>query len=146
MGRPKLPKGEQKSTQIGVRFNASQDQEIDGKVSESGRSKAEWVRDAALDEVDRQQWVKSKWKIGELEGKRVEFRIAAAEGGSFVGVGKFLVSENPEGLLRIEVVCDIATGPYSWAQHRLPLNQYVANKIAPHPDQKAAHFIIQAQA
>ena len=48
MGRPKLPKGQAKSFQIGVRFNGEDIAVIKGAVSKSGCKAADWARNTLL--------------------------------------------------------------------------------------------------
>src|SRR6266853_3293315 len=99
MGRPPLPKGQAKGVQIGVRFNRDDDKAIKRAIADSGHTKVDWVRNAALTQArNPPPWVKSKWKMEELDEKRVQFKLTAAN--FWVeGVGKFLVRRNPRGEL-----------------------------------------------
>ena len=75
-------------------------------------------------------WVKSKWKKEELEGKSVEYRFPIVGGGFVTGVGKFLIRQNPDGLLAIEII-EIRDGPH-WSikfQVRSPLSQVGVDSI-----------------
>ena len=44
MGRPKLPKGEAKAFQIGVRFNSQEAGKIKTAISKTGLTSADWAR------------------------------------------------------------------------------------------------------
>jgi hypothetical protein len=85
-------------------------------------------------------WTTSKWTHADLEFKTVEFTIPA-KGGTLSGTGKFYVSRNPEGLLRIELVTEEA-GRH-WAervQTRYQLPQIAVDRIQRHPNPAIADF------
>jgi predicted DNA binding CopG/RHH family protein len=48
MGRPKLPKGESKDFQIGVRFTSGESVKIKRAISKTGLSNADWARNILL--------------------------------------------------------------------------------------------------
>jgi hypothetical protein len=87
-------------------------------------------------------WTKSKWSQDDLSGKTVEFYIPA-RGGNVHGLGKFLVRQNPEGLLAIDATTDIQGR--EWAERiitRYHLPQIAVDRIERHPDQKVAEFLL----
>jgi hypothetical protein len=49
MGRPKLPKGEAKAFQIGVRFNNEEAEKIKSAIAKTNLSNADWARNALID-------------------------------------------------------------------------------------------------
>src|SRR5258708_882755 len=94
IGRPRLPKGESKDVQIGVRFNGEQDRPIDSAAVKAGQTKAEWVRNAAVEQAKKPcVWFKSKWTQEELDGKDIEFRLTKPNV-QVTGVGELLVRMN----------------------------------------------------
>ena len=87
-------------------------------------------------------WTKSKWTYQDLEGKTVEFKIPA-RGGIVHGLGKFLVRQNPDGLLAIDAATDIQ-GKH-WAERiftRYQIPQLGVDRIERHPDQSVAEFLL----
>ena len=48
MGRPRLPKGQAKDFQIGVRFTRKEAEKIKKAISETGLSNANWARNALI--------------------------------------------------------------------------------------------------
>ena len=85
--------------------------------------------------MDNTTWTKSKWSYDDLNGKSVEFRIPF-ETGIVHEVGKFLVRQNPDGLLAIDISTD-KPGNF-WGVRvftRYPLTQFAANRIERHPNQ-----------
>jgi hypothetical protein len=48
MGRPKLPKGESKDFQIGVRFNREEAEKIKAAVAKTELTNANWARSVLL--------------------------------------------------------------------------------------------------
>ena len=106
MGRPPLPKGQSKDVQLGVRFNPKDDNQIEKAVKESGQTKAEWVRNAAIAESKSPPiWVKSKWKAEELNGSLIEFRIDSPKR-LLGGVGELKVRENALGEIAVDIFID----------------------------------------
>jgi hypothetical protein len=87
-------------------------------------------------------WVKSKWEPDDLDKQPVEFRLPIEKG--FVeGVGRFIVAQNPEGLLSVQIEVDrqgkdsaerIVTYYY--------LPQEAVDKIVHHPDQDVAEYLL----
>jgi hypothetical protein len=140
MGRPRLPKGQAKGVQIGVRFNPKDDKQIDRRVVESGQTKADWVRNAAVAETKVPPvWIKSKWTWEDLRDKTVEFRLIAPRF-QVEGMGKFLVRINPAGELAVEI-CAIESATRSEiVESRFYLFQQVADKIERHPNPAVAAF------
>lgn len=85
-------------------------------------------------------WTKSKWTKDQLDHQRVEFRIRT-ERGIEQGVGEFVVRQNPEGLLAIEIVADMPGR--DWAervQTRYCPKQDGVLRIQRHPDKSVAAF------
>jgi len=129
MGRPKLPNGEAKRVQVGVRFNSDHDKSIEKAALDSGQTKADWVRNAAVSEARRPPpWIKCKWQMEELEGKKVKFRLSAPEFW-VAGVGEFLVRRNPRGELAVEICVIKSATPFEIVETRYWLGQIAADKI-----------------
>ncbi len=140
MGRPPLPKGQARGVQVGVRFKREDDKTIEKVTAGSGQTKADWVRNAALAEARRPvTWVRSKWKLEELDGKLVEFKLTAPK--LWVeGLGKFLVRKNLRGELSIEICVLKSPNPNEIVETRYWLGQQAADKIELNPNPKLAEF------
>lgn len=140
MGRPKLPPGEAKGTQIGVRFRTTDDRRINELVEKSGQNKADWVRNAAIAESKKPPvWVKSKWTMEDLDDKTVEFRLRMP-GRKDEGLGKFLVRRNPKGYLAIEICAIASATENEVVEIRYYLLQQTADRIEAHPNLGVAKF------
>ena len=48
MGRPKMPKGENKGVLIGARFSTPEAKQVEDAVRRAGKVKSEWVRTTLL--------------------------------------------------------------------------------------------------
>ena len=143
LGRPKLPKGESKSTQIGVRLNATQGNAIGSKAVAAGLSKGEWIRDAAVEKTcDVEFWVTSKWKEDDLDKATLEFRLPISTGGfSPPTKGQFVkVKPNLKGELSLTVSYLIFSSADVCVENRFPVPQPWADRIEYHPDQSVARF------
>ncbi len=79
-------------------------------------------------------WVRCKWTREQLDDKTVEFRCRLKENGAIVtGTGKFKVRENPDGLLAINIVCDLpGQTPYEMVCQRFFIPQVGADAIEKH--------------
>src|ERR1700690_1227756 len=86
MGRPTLPKGEAKSSQVGVRYNPDATKQIQRVIEKSGENKtmAEWIRDETITNVEQWErphltssifWGKLPFPKSEMEGKRINFKV-----------------------------------------------------------------------
>ena len=90
--------------------------------------------------MSEQIWVQSKWKCEDLHAESVEFKIPVSDGEAH-GLGQFVVSSNPEGLLCINIRTNlrgdevVAAGTYDFH-----LAQWAADRIERHPDPKTAGF------
>mgnify|MGYP001600516842 CR=1 FL=1 len=85
-------------------------------------------------------WTKSKWTLAELERKTVEFRIRR-EAGTASGLGEFLVNQNPDGLLAIDIATDEPGRNFGERiQTRFPLPQSDVDRIRRHPTPTVAEF------
>jgi hypothetical protein len=85
-------------------------------------------------------WTKSKWTKDQLDHQPVESRVHTDRGVEH-GIGEFLVRQNPEGLLAIEVVVDRQGA--NWAekiQTRYYPKQEGIFQIERHPDESVAAF------
>lgn len=84
-------------------------------------------------------WTKSPWTMEQLEHQTVEFEIPDDD--QWVhGFGKFLVRQNPEGLLAIEIAVDQLKSLAEMFQWRYPLPQAGVDAILDHPDREKARF------
>jgi hypothetical protein len=59
-------------------------------------------------------WTKSKWTLEQLDGQKVEFQFPTHRG-TIHDTGKFLVRRNPEGLLAVDILIDVAMGIGKWS-------------------------------
>jgi uncharacterized protein (DUF1778 family) len=137
-GRPPLPKGQARDVQIGVRFTADEDKAIQKAISDSGQSKAEWMRTAAVAQA-KTIWVKSKWSMEELDNQNVEFRLTAPRL-QVTGLGKFLVRRNPRGELAINICAITEATRHQITEARYYIGQAAADKIERHPNANVAAF------
>ena len=71
----------------------------------------------------------------------VEFKLPV-QGGEAVGLGQFVVSENTEGLLNINIRTLLRGQNLTdqSAMHDFHLNQWAADRIERHPDRATADF------
>ena len=84
-------------------------------------------------------WTKSKWTLEQLDGQKVEFQFPTHRG-TIHDTGKFLVRRNPEGLLAVDIVIEVAMGIGKWAQYRLRVLPSGVRRIEKHRDQSIARF------
>ena len=137
MGRPPLPKGQSKDVQLGVRFNPKDNNQIEKAVKESGQTKTEWVRNAAIAESKAPPiWVKSKWKAEELNGSLIEFRIDSPKR-LLGGVGELKVRENALGEISVDIFID---EPKKGISTRIWLAQDAVDRIELNPKLTPAKF------
>ena len=87
-------------------------------------------------------WVKSKWKVEELEKQQIEFRLRSSTGDIVSGVGEIWARSRSrvDDLLDIQIVVEQPEGRWKVRQTLFPLSQTSADYIALHPDQKIARF------
>src|ERR1035437_6330873 len=112
---------------------ASDADEIDRAVDQTGQDKAEWMRNALLAEAKNPPvFFKSKWKLEELDGKTVEFKLTAPT--YWVeGLGKFQVLENNRGEIKIDIIVKKHETPFKITENRYHLYKQTADKIRIHP-------------
>lgn len=86
-------------------------------------------------------WVRSKWDLEELNSKSVEFKLPV-QGGEAVGLGQFVVAQNAEGLLNINIRTLLRGDNVSeqGTMHDFHLNQWAADRIERHPNRATADF------
>ena len=84
-------------------------------------------------------WTKSKWTKAQLDGRRVEFRLRLNQE-PLQGFGQFLVLQNPEGLLSIDVVYDFQKSRDEMISRHLCLSQADVDEIQLHDDSAVARF------
>lgn len=102
MGRPKLPSGESKAVQVGVRFKEKEIEHVSENAPESDKDRSKWIRQAAIEKAF--PWVKSEqWTQEDLHGKRVLMDINTPLHGTVVGTGQFDVLKRGDGLLQIRI-------------------------------------------
>jgi hypothetical protein len=70
-----------------------------------------------MDQQQEPNWTKSKWTHADLNDQDVEFEFPLKDGRWIAGLGKFLVSENPQGLLDVQIRV-VVEGDY-WPQRRI---------------------------
>jgi hypothetical protein len=144
MGRPTMPKGTAKAVLFAVKMAANDADEIDRAVEQTGQDKPEWMRNALLAEAKNPPvFFKSKWKLEELDGKTVEFKLTAPT--YWVeGLGKFQVLENNRGEIKIDIIVKKHETPFKITENRYHLYKQTADKIRIHPNQKSANFRLSA--
>src|SRR6266404_2494338 len=122
-GRRPLPNGTAKDIQIGVRFSPEDDKALEKAIAKTGQTKVDLIRDAArADAKFPPPWVKSKWSINDLEGKKVQFKLTAPKF-RVEGVGEFLVRKNPRGELAIEICAIESATSYKAVETRFWVGQ-----------------------
>lgn len=84
-------------------------------------------------------WTLSKWSMEQLDHKTVEFYLPS-ERGIVRSVGEFCVSQNPQGLLAIDVVVDLPKSPVERTQTRFHIPQVGVDAIEKHVDPAVAEF------
>jgi len=88
-------------------------------------------------------WTKSKWKKKELDGKSVEILWPRGRGLHISEIGKFLVSQNRDGLLFVLIEVIFAGSHWSERiQRRYYLPQAAVDRIRQHPDKSVASFLL----
>jgi hypothetical protein len=113
MGRPPLPKSQAKYNQVGVRFNSADVAKIERAIGSSSqpRTKAEWIRDAALSTAEQWErpalsaeifWGELPYPIADIDGKRIEFKALIKwpehkEPAVSSGTGTIDIRERPGG-------------------------------------------------
>ncbi len=103
MGRPKLPKGESKDVQIGVRFKAREIDMVEKCASQEQTDKVRWLRQKSLEAT--QEWINCKpWLVENLHGKSVAFKLVTILEGPIVGKGKFDAWKRGDGLVKIRII------------------------------------------
>ena len=144
MGRPPLPKGESKAAQIGVRLNPEGVAKINEMAERSGQTKAEVIREAAELQIQNPPiWVKSKWKVEDLNEQLIEFRLKSKvpQGIRVVdGVGLLRVRKNPRGEIAVDIFIDQWEMPNKGVTTRIWLSQEAVDRIEPNPNQGPAKF------
>lgn len=84
-------------------------------------------------------WTKSKWTMEQLDRQTVEFQFPVRHG-ALHGFGEFLVRQNPDGLLAIDILVDMQGKAGTWNQTRYHVPQSGVDRIEDHPDLSRAHF------
>lgn len=146
MGRPPLPDGEVKDVQVGVKIKASLAAQISSNIAESQspETRAEWIRNAAINEVQSPPiWVKSSWKKEELDGQLVEFKLVSPNR-ELSGVGKFNLRENPKGEIAVYIFIDEYPMRHQGVTTRIWLGQQAVDKIEINPNPEKAKFRVIA--
>lgn len=120
MGRPTLPKGEAKSSQIGVRYNPAAAEKIQRAMekSDSKKTMAEWIRDETIANAEQWErphltssffWGKLPYPKSEMDGKRIKFRVLIKwpefkEPRPTSGTGTMYVRQRPDGF-HVRIIC-----------------------------------------
>lgn len=84
-------------------------------------------------------WTYSKWTKTQLDGKLVEFRLRSNQD-LLQGFGQFLVYQNRDGLLSIDVVYDVQKSRDEKISRHLPLSQADVDEIQLHDVPALAQF------
>lgn len=86
---------------------------------------------------------KSNWKAGELDQKRIEFRMPLEEG-PVEGLGTLWATQCPDDLLSISIAVNLRWADGSTTHIRVPLPQIAVDRIELHPDQSIAKYRLLA--
>ena len=123
MGRPKLPEGESKDVQIGVRFKPKENEQLEKSAEEDKKDKVTWLRQAAIEAT--KEWVKcDEWSLEDLHGKTVKFAVVLILEGPVKGTGIFDVWQRGDGLFKIRIISfDRASTTYEKHELRIYLPQ-----------------------
>lgn len=85
------------------------------------------------------EWTKSKWSVGDLNGKKVHFRINLKRS-ALEGIGTFIIGEGKKGL-NVQIGVNVPEEPPDKFVHRIySLPQRWVDRIQRHPDQGVAEF------
>lgn len=85
-------------------------------------------------------WVQSKWKLEDLQAESVEFKLPVQDG-EVTGVGQFVVADNPEGQLSINIRTNLkGEGTRNDGMHDFHLNQWAADRIERNSNKASAAF------
>src|SRR5215472_13993774 len=87
-------------------------------------------------------WVKSKWKVEEINDQTVEFRLVLKSGGTASGFGKFWATSLPpiDDLLSIQIVVEELLAPSKVRQTVFQISQMAAGNIELNPNHDVARF------
>jgi hypothetical protein len=103
MGRPKLPQGESKHVQIGVRFKPREDAQLEKSADQEKLDKVAWLRQAAIEAT--KEWIKcEEWTMEDLHDKTVEFEVVLILEGPVKGTGTFDMWQRGDGLFKIRII------------------------------------------
>ena len=86
-------------------------------------------------------WTRSTWAPADLDGQTVEFRLPLKNGNDVAGLGVFMVLEDPQDWLCVQIRVDLQ-GRH-WAERIVQdfvLPQAAVDRIAEHSDQSVARF------
>lgn len=87
---------------------------------------------------DPSYWTRSKWTPDDLDHKTVAFQLPGAQ-----GVGVFVVAQNPDGLLFVQIETDCQGNTTGQRLLTLrPLLQSQVDRISRHSDQTVAVFAL----
>jgi hypothetical protein len=140
MGRPTTPEREAKSVLFGAKLSPPEAKEAERAIRASPLDKSKWLRDAIKQKAaNRPIWLRSKWKMEQLDGKLVQFRLIRPEWRA-EGVGQFDVDCNERGELTIDILGAQHGNPSHWWQNRFWIFQEDEAKIELHPNQQVADF------
>jgi hypothetical protein len=137
-GRPPLPKGESKAAQIAARFKPVLDKQVAKAAQETGATKAEVVREATIQDIQRPPiWMQpTKWKRDELDGQLIRFDLKSPTR-ELAGVGKLAVRQNPLGQIAVDIFVDECMVPGRGFLTRIWLAENKVKKIELNREQDA---------
>ncbi|MSU20693.1 MAG: hypothetical protein EXS30_04790 [Pedosphaera sp.] len=85
-------------------------------------------------------WIRSKWKLEDIHSESVEFKLPVQDGEAH-GVGQFVASRNPEGLLSIDIRTILrGDNPNERGTFNFHVSQWAADRIERHPNSAVAKF------
>jgi hypothetical protein len=123
IGRPKVPKREAKSVLLGARFSTKEIKSVERAMTESGRDKSKWLREAVNEKMERQ-------RIDDFI-RRLSQDLFAAEPSGFeaklikdnqtISTGKFFLDAEPVGLGHYLPTCENNADIHPWRGAKLTL-------------------------
>lgn len=143
MGRPKLPKGESKDIQIGVRLNSEEGKKLAEIAEDDGATPAEVVRKAAKAHLSNGPiWVKTSLPVKDMHGKKIRFTLYSSTNDFFEAQGEMMTREKSPDQKSITIRFTFSVSPYVAKITFYPLDQDFVDKIQKAPQGDTVDFII----
>jgi hypothetical protein len=87
-------------------------------------------------------WVSTKWRVDQLNEKRIEFRLPLKGGGIASGIGELSVASRiSDDLLSVQIVTEEPSGAGLEKHQRvIPLSEECVSGLEPHQNRQLAQF------